>query len=110
MNNTEVEPAEFHLKALLLCVNRSAPETPLYEAARFAWRISKRRAEQAEVILAYRQGIIIGAFIAEEWVEATTAHVHRLPIPLKLAQISRFYYNSSHPPLTQPKEHTCQIL
>jgi len=31
------------------------------------------------------------------------------PIPLQLAQISGFYYNSSYPPLTHPKEDKCQI-
>jgi uncharacterized protein len=45
-----------------------------YEAARFAWRVSRWRVEQAEVILAHRNGIIIGAFIAQAWLEATPAY------------------------------------
>src|SRR6266542_4269057 len=34
------EPAVFHDKALLISVNRSAAETSLYEATRYAWKIN----------------------------------------------------------------------
>jgi hypothetical protein len=34
------EPAVFHHKAMLISVNRSASETSLYEAARYAWKVS----------------------------------------------------------------------
>jgi len=46
------EPAIFRHKALLISVNRSATETSLYEATRYAWKLSKSKARQAEVILA----------------------------------------------------------
>ena len=68
------EPAVFAHKALLISVNRSALETSLYEATRFAWKINKRKAEQADVILATRYGLIVGAFIAFKWLPATTDH------------------------------------
>ncbi len=68
------DPAVFQHKALLISVNRSALETSLYDATRFAWKISKPKAKQAEVILATRQGLIIGAFIADDWLEATAAN------------------------------------
>ncbi len=45
-------PADFRHKAILISVNRSAAETSLYEATRYAWKISRRKAMQAEVILA----------------------------------------------------------
>jgi len=48
------EPAVFQHKALLINVNRSATETSLYEATRYAWKINKSKAKQAEVILATR--------------------------------------------------------
>src|SRR5690554_5485328 len=38
------QPAEFQHKALLISVNRSASERELYEAVRFAWKLSKDRA------------------------------------------------------------------
>jgi hypothetical protein len=38
----------------------------LHEAARYAWKISRSKAEQAEVILAALRGLIVGAFVADE--------------------------------------------
>ena len=55
-------------------VNRSAAERSLYEATRYAWKISKAKAKQAEVILATTQGLIVGAFTAHDWLEASAAN------------------------------------
>lgn len=66
------EPAVFQHKAILININRTAVETSLYHATHFAWKINKSRANQAEVILATRQEMIVGAFIAKEWLEATS--------------------------------------
>jgi hypothetical protein len=66
------EPAVFKHKAILISVNRTATEISLYEATRFAWRISKPKAEKAEVILSTMQGLIVGAFVADRWLEATS--------------------------------------
>jgi len=68
------EPAVFRHKALLISVNRTASETLLYEATRYAWKINKSKAKQAEVVLATVRGLIVGAFIAEEWLDATVAN------------------------------------
>lgn len=76
------EPAVFLHKALLISVNRSAAESSLYEATRYAWKISLNKAKQAEVILATRQGLIVGAFVALEWRPATTENFPgREPVP-----------------------------
>ncbi|MGR0279611.1 LEM-3-like GIY-YIG domain-containing protein [Marinomonas dokdonensis] len=64
------ETARFQHKALLISVNRSALESSLYEATRYAWRLSKQKASQAEVVLATVQGLIVGVFVAKEWLEA----------------------------------------
>ena len=69
------EPAVFQHKALLISVNRSATEASLYEATRYAWKISKSKAKQAEVILATVQGLIVGAFVADDWLAATAANL-----------------------------------
>jgi uncharacterized protein len=75
-------PAVFRHKALLISVNRSAADTSLYEATRYAWRISLPKARQAEVILPTLQGLIVGAFTATEWLEATAEHFPgREPMP-----------------------------
>jgi hypothetical protein len=64
------ETAIFKHKALLISVNRTALERSIYEATRFAWRLSPKKASQADVVLATVQGVIVGAFIAENWLEA----------------------------------------
>ena len=46
----------------------------MYDATRYAWKISTAKAKQAEVILATMQGLIVGAFIAHDWLEATAAN------------------------------------
>jgi len=68
------EEAEFQHKALLISVNRSAAETSLYEATRYAWKISKSKAKKAEVVLATIRGLIVGAFVVQDWLEATAAN------------------------------------
>jgi len=70
----EAEPAIFQDKALLISVNRSAAERSLYEATRYSWKINPKKAEQADVVLSTLQGLIIGAFVAEEWLPATRDH------------------------------------
>jgi hypothetical protein len=84
------EPAVFTHRALLISVNKSAAERSLYEATRYAWKISKSKARQAEVILATLQGLIVGAFIADEWLEATAANFpERKDAPGRLGFLGR---------------------
>ena len=67
---------------MLISVNRSAAETSLYEATRFAWKVKKSTAEEAEVVLPTLQGLIVGALIARRWLEATAENFPgREPVP-----------------------------
>ena len=72
---TRTEVAEFRHRVLLININRQFREgaslDEVYEATRFAWKISKSRAKKAEVILATYQGEIKAAFVTDEWLEAT---------------------------------------
>lgn len=84
------EPAVFKHRALLISVNRSAAETSLYEATRYAWKISRSKAMRAEVILATLQGLIVGAFVADDWLEATAANFPgRIDVPGRLGFVGR---------------------
>ncbi len=59
-------------KVLMLSINESASEANgIYEATRYAWKLDDKRAKEAEFILALQQGLVIGVFIAEDWMEAT---------------------------------------
>jgi uncharacterized protein len=71
MRRYAAEPAIFCHKSVLISVNRSAADVSLYEATRYAWRVSLPKAKLAEVILPTRQGLIVGAFVASQWLEAT---------------------------------------
>jgi uncharacterized protein len=68
------EPAVFRHKAILITVNRTVDDTSIYEAVRYAWKIKKSRAKQAEVVLPAVRGLIVGAFVADTWLEATSAN------------------------------------
>lgn len=75
MMQTRTEVAEFRHRVLLININRQFKAEALwdevYEATRFAWKVSKSKAEKAEVILTTYQGEIRAAFVADEWLEAT---------------------------------------
>jgi hypothetical protein len=66
------EEAVFKHKALLININISASQTSLYEATRRAWKLSKSKAEEAEIILATVKGLIVAAFVADEWLDVKT--------------------------------------
>ena len=68
------KPAVFRHRAMLISVNRSAIERSLYEATRYAWKVSLTRAKQAEVILSTVQGMIVGAFVANDWMVANSVN------------------------------------
>jgi hypothetical protein len=68
------EQAVFEHKALLISVNRSAAERSLYEATRYAWKINPAKARKADVVLPTVQGLIVGAFVAMDWLPATSEH------------------------------------
>lgn len=72
IRNWSAKPAVFAVtdRILLINVNKSAADRGLYEATRYAWKINPKKARQAQVILAVTQGLIIGAFIADDWLEA----------------------------------------
>lgn len=76
------EPAIFRHRAILINVNRTAAESSMYEATRYAWKISKSKAERAEVILSVVQGLIVDAFTASKWLQATSENFPgREPVP-----------------------------
>lgn len=43
----------------------------VYEQVRYAWKLDPARAAKADLVLAVERGLIVGAFIAEQWLAAT---------------------------------------
>ena len=67
----DTEPSE---KLVLININRlrdRSDSIAIYDQTCLAWRISKRRADAADYVLAVVKGIVVGAFIAKEWLDAT---------------------------------------
>lgn len=75
--------ADFKHKVVMITVNKSTVESSfssLYNATRFAWKIDKSRAEQADYVLSVKQGIIKGVFIAKEWKKASIENFPEMQI------------------------------
>jgi uncharacterized protein len=71
----EAKEADFEHKVILININRSATEREnVYEAVRYAWKLDPKKAAKAEFVLAVQQGLIIGAFVADKWLAATTTN------------------------------------
>ena len=70
MNRYAAEEAVFKHKVLMITINKTASERSLYDATRYAWKISKTKAAQVEYVLAAVQGLIVGVFKPFEWKEA----------------------------------------
>jgi uncharacterized protein len=79
----EAKPARFQHKAILITINRSATEREsIYAAVRYCWKLDPKKAAEAEVVLAVQQGLIIGVFIPEKWLAATTDNFPGTPADL----------------------------
>jgi hypothetical protein len=68
----EAKEAVFQHKVVLISINRSADKRDLYEAVRCAWKLDPKKASQAQLVLAVVQGLIVGVFVADEWLPATS--------------------------------------
>lgn len=69
----EAKEAVFAHKAVAININRSVTErSNVYEAVRYAWKIDPKKASKAEIVVAVQQGLIIGVFVARQWLSATT--------------------------------------
>ncbi len=89
------EPAKFQHKALLICVNRTATKKALYDATRFAWKLNLAKAKQAEIVLAVQQGLIVGAFVVDEWLDATAMN---FPLGPEDKPVGRFGFEGREAP------------
>lgn len=75
----QAEEADFQHKLILININRYEDDEELYDAVRYAWKISVSKAQQADYVLAVRRGIILDAFIVDEWLPANKKHFPDLP-------------------------------
>jgi len=75
---------EFRHETLMVNINR-AEQPNEYEAARYAWKVSRRKAEAIEIVLAVERGLVVGVFRPVRWLDATAENFPgRVPIPGRL--------------------------
>ena len=68
----EAKEAVFTHTAVVISVNRTvAGRESVYAAVRYAWKIDPKKAKAAHLVVAVEQGLIIGVFIADQWLAAT---------------------------------------
>jgi hypothetical protein len=67
------EPFEAREPLILICIARSYEEEgkSIYDAVRGTWRVSKSNVEKSKLVLAHRNGIVIGAFRPQKWLPST---------------------------------------
>jgi uncharacterized protein len=68
----EAKEAVFSHTAVLIMINQSAGDCDAYEAVRYAWKIDPKSAEKCQLVMAVDRGLIVGVFIADKWLAATT--------------------------------------
>jgi hypothetical protein len=72
----EAQPIAFQHDVILINVNRSSEDSArsLYDAVRYKWKLSAKKAKLAKYVLAVRRGIVIGVYEAHEWLSATVGN------------------------------------
>jgi hypothetical protein len=71
----EAKEADLRHRVLMISVNRTVmDQKDVYEAVRYAWKLDPVKARKADVVLAVQQGLIIGAFTATQWLQATSTN------------------------------------
>ncbi|WP_333684672.1 LEM-3-like GIY-YIG domain-containing protein [Pontibaca methylaminivorans] len=63
-------------KLMLININSADhnSDDELLDRVRFEWRVSKERAQEAELVLAVIRGVVHGVFVPEEWLPAIPQH------------------------------------
>lgn len=68
----EAPQIKFKHKVLMITIRRSVMEEEnIYEAVRYAWKLNAKRAERADYVLAMKEGVVVGVFKPEKWLEVT---------------------------------------
>lgn len=88
------EEAVFQHKVIMITINRTSAERSIYNATHLAWKLDKNRADRVEYVLAVIQGMIVGVFIADKWMEATKVNFPEL----EADRTGRYGFNGKEAP------------
>ena len=95
MNSKLDEYAIFEHDVVMITINASIKNAPVYDAVRYAWKLKPEKASQAEYVLAVAYGRIVGVFIADEWKEANLENFPEYP---EVAKKGRFGFTGRDAP------------
>ena len=69
-----LENEDIRHKGIIVIVNKNwdgKTQSKLYDAARFAWGVNKKKADEVEIILVSYYRKIVGVFMLRQWVIAS---------------------------------------
>jgi len=66
-----------HYKLIRININKEYDKRPVYEACRWAWKVSPKRANKADYVLAEYRGLVVGAYKVNDkgWQKVTKPRV-----------------------------------
>ena len=68
-------------RLLLVSIAKTIGKQSVYDAARYAWRLNRRRAESVDYVLAGDKGIVKGVFTVSTWLDASPGQASRQNFP-----------------------------
>ena len=75
----EAEEVKFVHNVVVITINRTIEDRPTIDAVRYAWKIDPVRARKVDYVLAVANGMIVGAYVADAWLPATTENFPGFP-------------------------------
>jgi uncharacterized protein len=76
----EADEAKFQHNVILITINRTIEDRPTIDAVRYAWKIDPIRAHKVDYVLAVANGMIVGVYVADEWLPATLENFPGFPL------------------------------
>ena len=74
------KPLVAHEDLILIYIGKTSEQgRDVYSAVRCSWRMSIREAEKRNLVLAYDEGLVVGAYRPEKWLPATHENFPELP-------------------------------
>jgi hypothetical protein len=76
-------------RLLLVSIGKSMERTRprAYDAARYAWRVNLKRAENVELVLGCNKDVVVGVYVASKWLDASPGEATQKNFP-ELAAIA----------------------
>ena len=80
LNKYAAEEAVISHKVLMITINKSVSQKSIYNATRFAWKLSKTKIQNVEFVFSVVQGIIIDIFKPIEWKQGLATNFLELDV------------------------------